>query len=147
MTGCCSKNVALAGIVTAVFIWLFDFLLHGIALADMYISTASMWRPEEQMADMMWICIPVKLLLGFVVAGGYFCWRSKVDMGGQSPVRKSMGFGLWVGLLIGVPQIMSYVWMPFESPDLPILWMVSEIAKWTLAGAVLTLVYRAPETK
>lgn len=142
---CCSKKHVTSAIAVAVFIWLFDFLVHGNLLKETYQATAHMWRPESAMMDMMWMCIAYHLAMAFVVTVGYFCWRENVTTGKVSgpncPFRKSAGFGMWVGVLLGLPQLMTYMWLPLDNAELPISWALSEFAKWTLAGLVLAKLY------
>lgn len=147
MTGeCCSKRGLLLGLAVAVWAWAFDFLIHGKLLMSMYEATASMWRPMSEMQEMGLWCIAYHLGMGILFASGYLCWRKHIVVGAvgssECPYRKSMGFGLWVGLLLGLPQLMTYMWLPFTSFDLPIAWAVSELVKWTLAGLLLAKLYR-----
>jgi hypothetical protein len=98
------------------------------------------------MGDFMLFCIGYHVVMGVLFAGGYYCWRAKVTTGAmftsECPYRKSMKFGLWVGALLGVPQLMTYVWLPFDSATLPLAWGVAELVKWTLAGAILNKLYK-----
>jgi len=145
MSICCSKKTILAGVITGIYALGFDFIWHGQLLMPEYLATQALWRPFEQTQEMGILCIPFHLIMGLLVAAGYFCWRSKVTVGSvgtrQCPYRKSMGFGLWVGLLLGLPQTMAYLSLPLETPYLPIMWAVGELIKWTIAGLLLSKLY------
>lgn len=148
MTGtCCSKKHIFATLAVAVWAWLFDFIVHGNLLKDLYEANASMWRPLPEMQAMWPMCIAYHLVMGGLFAMGYLCCKKKseaaaaIDGNAGCPVKKSLCFGLWVGLLLGVPQLMVYMWMPIPL-ELPVAWFASELVKWTLAGVLLSKLYR-----
>jgi hypothetical protein len=146
---CCKKPIILATLAVAVFVWALDFLIHGNLLKPFYEATASMWRPEPEMMSMMWACIAYHVVMAFVFTNFYFCWRSKTTCsatdGTQYSSKRSLCFGAIIGLLVGIPQLMAYVWLPFENAALPIAWAASEFVKWTLAGVLLSKLYRPTE--
>lgn len=147
MTGtCCNKRVMIAGVVLALFAWAFDFIIHGALLMNLYLATAEMWRPMDQMQSLMPWCLAYHLFMGLAFAGGYYCWRKHITTGAlftrECPYRKSMKFGLWVGALLGGSQLMAYVWLPFETIALPAAWAISELVKWTLAGMIMNKLYK-----
>lgn len=146
---CCKKGLFF-GLATAVFTWAFDFLVHGIALKDLYATNAHFFRPMAEMQTMWYWCIGYHVFMGLVFAGGYICWRSKITVGAvgsdDCPYKKSGRFGLWVGLLLAAPQLMAYSWMPLPL-DLPLAWAGSELVKWVLAGLVLGALYRWKDKK
>jgi len=142
---CCSKKTTIAGIATALWAWGFDYIWHGKILMEKYAATSAMWRPMEQIQTMGIYCIFYHLVMGLLVASGYYCWRSKVTVGAvgsaECPYRKSMGFGIWLGLVLAVPQLMAYMWLPLETPELPQMWALGEVLKWTAAGFLLNKLY------
>lgn len=147
MTGsCCSKRIVIAAIAVAVLTWAFDFLVHGNLLTDLYTASADKFRPMEDMQSLWGWCIAYHLAMAWLVAGGYYCWRKHVTVGAvgspECPYRKSMGYGIWVGLLLGLPQVMAFVWMPLPF-DLPFAWAASELVKWVLASLLLAKLYRS----
>lgn len=143
MNGCSKKSV-LAGLATTVWIFLFDFVVSGVLFADLYQANESFFRTDEEMMQFMPWCIAYHLAMGLLVAGGYFQWRARITTGAmftsECPYRKSMYFGFWIGLLLGIPQLMVHVWTPIAI-DLPLLWAGNEVVKWTLAGALLNKLY------
>ncbi len=140
------KRVLVGTVAAAVFTFLFDFIVHGNLLMDLYLSTAKMWRPMEQMQAMTAWCIGYHVGMALLFAGGFYAWRDKIKVGkvgtAECPYRKGVKFGLWVGALLGLPQLMTYMWLPFETTDLPLAWAASEIVKWGLVGAVLSKLYK-----
>lgn len=148
MTGtCCSKKFILTTLIVAVWAWLFDFVVHCTLLKETYEASASLWRPMAEMEAMWPLCIAYHLVMGALFAAGYLCCKKKSEAAAatdgtqQCPVKKSLCFGLWVGLLLGVPQLMVYMWMPIPLV-LPVAWCLSELVKWTLAGVILSKLCR-----
>lgn len=146
LDSCLKKPVLIAGAVTAVFTWAYDFAVHGHLLKEKYEATARMWRSEAQMQELLSWCVVYHVFMAVIFAAGYWCWREKAKLGkvgsDNCPYRKSLGFGLWVGLLLAAPQLMTYVWLPLETTELPVAWAASELVKWTLAGALLNKLYK-----
>lgn len=140
------KRVLISAAVTAVFTWLYDFIVHANLLMDAWLPYASLFRPMEQMQDFMAWCIGYHLALALLFAAGFTAWRDKVKVGkvgtSECPYRKGMKFGIWVGALLAVPQLMTYAWLPFDAVNLPVAWAVSELVKWTVAGFILTKLYK-----
>lgn len=145
------KKLFLLGIVAAAVSHGVYQVAHNILLQDLYTETAHMWRAPHQVSELVWMLPVSQVVMGFLFAAGYLYWRNKVNVEGSGLVdslgQKTVMFGGWVGLMMGAPKVMSYVWMPFETPELPIYWMISEIVTWVLVSVALTAVYRAPETK
>src|SRR5205807_2458195 len=50
-----TKRWLLASVAVFVVIGVLEFLVHGVLLSGLYKQTASVWRPEAEMRQMMWI--------------------------------------------------------------------------------------------
>ncbi len=142
---CCTKPLIISIIAIAIFIWAFDFLLHGVALASLYEATASLWRTEAEMQAYWPLCIAFHVAMAALFTTKFFCWRSKEACSTTPetsccPHKKSMCYGAWVGALLGLPQLMVVIWMPIGW-SLPIAWALGELVKWTLAGLLLNKLY------
>jgi hypothetical protein len=151
MTSSCNhKNWIAASIIAFAVAFGYDYLVHGVLLMDMYTATASLWRPEAEMQALGYVCMLSTFVIVTLVAGAYQCWRSKVVCGavGSSdcPYRKSMGFGLLVGLIIGIVEAKSYVWIAIPA-ELALAWLAAEVIKWTILGIVLEVVYSKLKSK
>lgn len=151
MTGQCNhKRLILSTLVVALFTWAFDFGVHGNLLASTYEATKEMWRPMEEMQTLWPLCIIYHLAMAALVASAFSCCRAKQQVCGTPSTgcawKKSFGFGLWVGLLLGIPQLMVYVWMPIQLA-LPLAWCATELVKWTLTGVLLHNLYACCEKK
>jgi len=129
------------GVVLGIYAQLFDFLVNGVLFADLYKQNAAHFRPEQDMQVFIPYCILYHLAMGILVAKGYVKWRKKAPFpAGSCPIQKSLGYGMWVGLLLGIPQIMVAVWTTIPAM-LPLIWFGGELVKWTLSGVLLAKLY------
>ncbi|MFO0108971.1 MAG: hypothetical protein ACK52W_00320 [Alphaproteobacteria bacterium] len=141
---CCMKWL-LGAVVLFFYLSGYDFLVHGNLLLQQYMDTASLWRPMEEVQELMQWDLIGTAALGLLVACAYKCWRCKITCGkigsAQCPFLKSAKAGFWFGLIIGIISAKSYVWLPIPA-ELALSWLAAEIVKWTLAGIVLAAVYQ-----
>jgi len=120
-------------LATFVFVFLYDFLVHGFLLGDIYKQTAQLWRSEEEYK------MHVMLLseFGFSAVLAYIFTLNYEGKG----IGEGIRFGLCVGMLLGAIEIGKYSYMP-----VPIVLMLS----WVLAtlliglgsGMILSLIYK-----
>lgn len=142
---CCSKNFVLSAIVITAYGWLFDFLVHGKLFMHMYVDTAALWRPDSEMQQMMPFCIGYHIVIAFIITGGYLCWRKRITIGpvgsSECPYRQSMGFGLWLGLILGLSAATTYIFLPMPG-KLALVWLGANTVKWVIGGALLEKLYK-----
>ncbi len=128
-------RLALASVVVLVFIFVTDFLVHGLALMGMYEATADMWRPQEEMEKMrplmmigqLWISI---MLCTFYAVG----WKNHTPVGG-------LQFGFLLGLFnVGSLWIM-YVVEPYPL-NLILAWSPMRLLQPTIAGLIVGAIYK-----
>src|SRR5882762_6188014 len=62
-----TKRWLLASVAVFVVIGVLEFLVHGVLLSGLYKQTASVWRVEAEMRQMMWI-----FWVGYVVFAPFF---------------------------------------------------------------------------
>lgn len=121
-------------LVLFVFIFAYEWLVHGVLLAPFYNETAMLWRPEAEMQSKIhWMFIGQ--LLTAVIACMLF---SRSD---SSQLADYFIFGALLGLLFCAAQLVMYTVAPY-----PILlvayWCVAELVKYTLAGVLFYFVGR-----
>lgn len=125
------KQFILSAVGVFVFVFLYDFVVHGILLKELYIKTSSVWRSEsEQLMIFMFIS---QICFSAVMALLYFCCD-----------RKTPSLGIMIGLLLGSIQIGTYAYMPIPL-TLTIYWVIAAILKGTGAGLILSISSQKPE--
>lgn len=114
------KGMVLGGIAAFVFVFLFEFLVHGFLMMGLYESTMNVWRPqaESNMAVMM---------LGqflFAMAVAFFY----PIVGPDKECKKAMPFGFGLGLVMAMPQIATYSYLPIPI-SISIAWAAASFVK------------------
>src|SRR2546428_8742241 len=79
-----TKRWLLASVAVFVAIGVLEFLIHGVLLSDLYKQTASVWRPEAQMRQMIWI-----FWVGYLVFAPFFALIYVEGYEKGKPDRKS----------------------------------------------------------
>ena len=120
--------------VMFVFIFLYEWLLHGIILKDSYQATASLWRPEAQMQK----------LLPFMFAGQFFIAFFVCLLFARSDstrVKDFVIFGALIGALAGSGQVIMYSVAPYPM-YLTVCWIIGGVIEFALAGYLFYLLNR-----
>lgn len=120
-------------LVTFVFVFLYDFLVHGFLLGDFYKQTAQLWRTEEEYK------MPVMLLSEFCFSAvlAFIFTRNYEGKG----IGEGIRFGLCIGLLLGTIEIGKYSYMPIPMM-LMLSWVLAALFTGLGAGVILSLVYK-----
>jgi predicted DNA repair protein MutK len=128
--------------VVAVFIaWsVMDILIHGVMLKNIYVATASMWRPEAEMK--MGAMYLVGLVAAICFVGIYACVVNPKSMG--AALRFAFLFGLGVGISMGFG---TYCVMPIPL-NLAIGWLLGTVAEALVGGLLVGLIVKSsPESR
>lgn len=112
------------------------FLVHNVLLGETYRSLASLWRPEQQMMDMMWIMFLTSAVYLFA-----FCYIFTFGYQARG-VMEGVRYGFLMGLFINVPMAFdSYVLYPMPV-SLAITWFVAGMITLMILGAIFAAIYR-----
>lgn len=130
-----SKRLALSIIVGFVFVYLYEWLVHGVLLMDVYNATANLWRAQEDMQALF------PAILGFqFFFVALFMWiaASYIKTG---CVKTGLKVGLQFGLLFGVMMAGFYPYMPVPL-ELGVAWFLSGIPEGLGLGIIYAIVYK-----
>ena len=133
-----TKRWLLASVAVFVVIGVLEFLIHGVLLSDLYRQTASVWRPEAEMRQMMWI-----FWVGYLVFAPFFALiYVKGYEKGKPGLGQGFRFGLYVGAMLSVMNGFAwYVILPIP-PVLAFYWFLATLVEFIVVGVVAGLVYR-----
>jgi hypothetical protein len=115
-----------------------EYLFNNVCLKNLYIATASVWRPEADMMKLIpyyWAALLVaSFLFTYIYAKG--CEAKPSALG------EGLRFGLIVGLFVNLPMAtITYATMPL--PDkIPIYWFIMGMFEYLAAGAIAGLMYK-----
>jgi hypothetical protein len=128
------KKFLIAIVVVFVAIEVMDFLLHGLILKSLYMSTPSLWRSVQDMGRFMWVLYVVTFLqsIGFV----YIYYKL---IGNKSPFR-GLWYGLTFGFTVGVGMgYATYAMLPMPY-SLALGWFLGSIVIFGIAGWLTGLI-------
>ena len=133
-----TKRWLLASLAVAVVIGLLEFIIHGVVLADMYRQTASVWRSEAEMQQMMWA-----FGVGILVFAPFFVLIYTKGYEKNKPgLGQGFRYGLYVGAMLSVMNSFGwYVMLPIPLA-LATSWFLSILVEFIVAGIAAGLVYR-----
>jgi|CXWL01.1.fsa_nt_gi hypothetical protein len=113
-----------------------SYVVHQKLLASTYAATASVWRPEADMASKM----PLMFLTGFIFSFFFVLIfaRGYQERGLAEGVR----YGVLIGLFYSLPVAYeNYVVLPIPYP-LALHWFLSGLVTCVVLGIVAAWVYR-----
>lgn len=145
----CPKSKCLISVVAVfIFIFVYDFLVHGILLEDAYNATANLWRNYDEMQSMMWMCFVMHGVLAFLYtalfclsckkSGGSCDSTPKTDEKKCCPIKRGVCFGTILGLILGVMNAGAYLHLPIPE-SLAISWFFASLVQGVGVGIILSL--------
>ena len=114
------KGMLLGGFAAFVFVFLFEFLVHGFLMMGMYEATMSVWRPQAESN------MPIMLLSQFLFAMAVAFFYPIV--GPDNECKKAVPFGFGLGLVMAMPQLASYSYLPI-SISISLAWAAASFVK------------------
>lgn len=130
-----TKKFIIACIAVIIFIMAFDYIFHGMLMADTYKNTASLWRPEADMQNHgIWIMIgQIIISIGFVAL-----FTKAFKRGG---IIEGAVYGLLLAIIFAGHNLIGYAVAPYPL-SMVINWIVAITIQLVLAGVIVALIYR-----
>ncbi|MCB0308062.1 MAG: hypothetical protein KDD48_01710 [Bdellovibrionales bacterium] len=129
------KRLILAVIGVFVYIVISDYLIHGLAMKNLYQETIFLWRSETDMqAYMPW------MFLGQFIIAKFFCILFARGYEGRGAME-GLRFSLLIGPLMVAPNFIQYAVMPL-TPSILASWLAFGMLQVVGAGIVASLIYR-----
>lgn len=114
------RGMLLGGVAAFVFVFVFEFLVHGFLLKGLYESTMNVWRPQAE--SNMAVMLLSQFLFALAVAFFY------PIVGPDKECKKAAPFGFGLGLVMAMPQLASYSYLPIPI-SISLLWAVASFFK------------------
>ncbi len=127
------KKFALAVIGSFAFVVAFDMFWHAYLMKGMYDATISVWRPESEYN------MAVMFVSQFLFAVAFVFAFSKLNQ--HLPCKKGIMFGLIFGLVLAMPDLGAYCYLPIPL-KISLLWMLASILKCVGSGVVIAFICR-----
>lgn len=131
-----NKSCWTGWIAVFVVMQVYGYLVHEVGLSDTYQSLASIFRPEAEMMDMMWM-----MMVGSAFTLAVFCYIYTFGHQGKG-VMEGVRYGFWMGLFLSIPSAVDqYVVYPLTG-ELAVIWFVTGVVGMMIAGAVFAAIYK-----
>ena len=118
-----------------VFIFGYDFALHGNLLMGIYEQTSDLWRDPEEMKTFFPYMLSTQFFTALLAA---FIFTRNYEGKG---IGEGLRFGIMLGLLFGVMMSASYAWMPIPTA-LAGAWFAGGLGMGIGLGVIFSLIYR-----
>ena len=128
-----TKKFVLALIGAFVFIFVFEWIWHGMLMKGMYEATIDVWRPEDP--SLMVYIFAAQFLFAAILTFIY------TKVGKHLSCKRGVAFGFFAGLLLAAPQLGAYCYMPIPL-TIPLMWMLSMVIECTIAGVIIAAIYK-----
>ena len=132
------KKYVVPTITVFIVITIYNMVFHGMFMEKLYLENSHFFRPHDVICKhkyLMWIA---NLIYSFA-----FCYiYSKGHEKKEDTLGQGLRYGLWITLLIWVPDtIINYSVYPFPK-DLQIGWLMGYTIQSLIAGVTLALIYK-----
>jgi len=134
-TGINRPRFAVAILAGFSFVFLYEYAVHAVLLADLYGTTPDLWRGADEMQRLFSFTLGLQLL--FTIALAFLFTRNFEGKGLIEGVR----FGLTVGFIFAVMAFSQYAWLPI-SVGLAVIWAVAALVKTVALGVLFSLLYK-----
>ena len=114
------KGMILGGVAAFIFVFMFEFMVHGFLMKGMYDATISVWRPQEESS------MPFMFLSQFLFAMAVSFFYPIV--GPDKNCKKTIPFGIGLGLVMAMPQIATYSYLPIPL-SISLMWAAASFVK------------------
>lgn len=129
------KRWLISAVAAFVFVFLFEWLIHGILLMEMYQSTQQIWRPMN--AGSIYHAAMIGSQIAFALMTSFLFTRHYENRG----VREGVRFGFWIGSILAAVELGSFCYLPIPF-SLTFIWMVTVLLKGIGTGTVVALIYK-----
>ncbi len=129
------KRFALCTLAGFIFVFAYEFIVHGILLVPTYELTPNLWRPMEEYESFIPFMTAMQIITTMVLC--YIYTRHHENKG----ITEGLRFGAMLGLLLGLMQFASYAWLPI-SIGLALAWLGVTFIKTIGLGIIFSLLYK-----
>ncbi len=129
------KRFISAAVVLFGFIFLYEWLVHGMLLQNIYQETASVWRSHEEMQSYLHFNF---LLIAVVSLWATFIFTRFYPDGGWN---KGLCFGAYLGIFSGIQAFAAYFYIPIPL-ILAVAWFIASFVEYLIGGVLIGAIYR-----
>lgn len=129
------KRFITAIVALFVFIFLYEFIVHGVLLTHIYSETPTIWRSQADMIS--FFPFNVTVMIAFAIWITFIFTRLFKEGGWRNGVR----FGIYFGILSGIQAAGAYYYLPI-SAVLAGYWFIVNFLECLIGGFIIGAIYR-----
>ena len=130
------KRLVLAVVAAFAFVWVTDFLIHGVWLKNDYAASMGLWRPEAEMQGRMgWV------MLGELLATVTFVVLYAKGFAEKARPLCAVMFGLFMALFSQANTLITFAVQPIPG-SLAAKWFIAAVVQGVLLGLLVFFVYK-----
>ena len=118
------------------FVFVFEFIYHGILLKPLYEATMNLWRPQDQMMTLMPVALIVQFVFAFIAVVMFAAFAK------ESGVKQGVRFGALLGLMLGTLQLGIFPYLPIPA-ELALGWFAGAFIETLGVGVIAGLIYKS----
>jgi hypothetical protein len=132
------KKFFFASIAVFFVLFVYEFLLHGVALGGLYQQTAHLWRSHTEIRNLSWLMWLSYLVMSPILVLLF----SKGYETGKPALGQGVRFGLLLGIFLSAPMALNcYAVMPI-SITLAAGWFIGGLVEMILCGVVIGMIWK-----
>lgn len=128
------KKVIIGTIAVFVAWMVLDALIHQVILSSAYKATADLWRPMEEMKNVLMVIVVLISAIVFVYIYAEFV------------AKKSMNTAIKFGIIFGIGAGISMGYGTYAVMEIPyfmaLTWFLGTVVETTLAGMLLGIIFK-----
>lgn len=128
------KKVIIGTIAVFVAWMVLDALIHQVILSSAYKATADLWRPMEEMKNVLMVIVILISAIVFVYIYAEFV------------AKKSMNTAIKYGIIFGIGVGISMGYGTYAVMDIPyfmaLTWFLGTVVETTLGGMLLGIIFK-----
>ena len=130
------RNFFFAFIATFIFMFLFEWLLHGKFLRDTYMETAGLWRQAADYKNHFYFLFTGEAIIAlmFVMIFAVHCRSGGIAAG--------LGLGTMLAVLYIGASLITYAVQPLPS-KLIVFWSIGGLIEYAIAGVIVGATYKS----
>ena len=132
------KRFVLATVSAFIFVFIYEFIVHGFLMMGWYEQTSEVWRPEEESN------MAIMFLSQFLFAAAIAFFYPIVGLD-DDKCKKAIPFGIGLGLVMAMPQIATYCYLPIPL-TISLLWALISFIKALVASYIISKTYNWKRT-
>jgi hypothetical protein len=131
-----NKTFWIGFVVVYVVLQALGFAIHEVMMGDTYEQLASIFRPEDQMNDMMWM-----MMVSAAVTVYMFCYIFTRGYEGKG-IMEGVRYGALVSFLMaGAWAVDLHVIFPVPA-NVATIWLISGFVSFMIAGGIFAAIYK-----